>query len=683
MATAIEQVVDDTGQADGLPRRATDRSRQATDRLIIVGGGMAALGLCKSLVESGGITDFQTTIFGEEPQHAYDRVNLSKIFDGRSSDDLLLAPPQWYQQHGIQFRVGSRVTGIDRSAKQVIDSHGTRHDYDQLVLATGSHAWMPPIPGHDSPGVFVYRTLEDLRKIQQHVSNGGARSGAVIGGGLLGLEAAKVLFDLGLKTSVIEMAPGLMPRQLDSKAAAILKRKVESIGVDVHLVRRTKSIHPEGDGRIRIAFENAGDALADILIVAAGVRPNDQLATDCGLDLGPRGGIIVDSGLRTSDPSIYAIGECACFRDHVYGLVAPCYRMADVLAQRLSGHDVVFRGADESAELKLMGVQVAALGQGIGQTSGVVLAQQDETGYRKIILQQGRVIGAACVGDWDELPQIRQAIHQQQRLWPHQRSRFRRTGSPWSPGGSLPITHWPGDSIVCSCLGVTKDRLCSEIDRGFDSTESLSQKTGAATACGNCRALLCELAGTVAESAPTTESRVMLAASVLSAIFVAMVVVMPPVEFASSVQDAWRNVDVLWRSDLARQITGYTSLSMVMLGLLFSLRKRMNWFHFGSYAFWRSVHGVLGAAVLVSVAVHTGFRLGDNLNFVLATVFLATAAIGSMAGIASGMENRVTGSAAMFIRRWRPRLTQVHTWLFWPLPALIAVHIVSFYWFSE
>ena len=212
--------------------------------------------------------------------------------------------------------------------------------------------------------MFVYRTLGDLSAIQEHVQNVRAKRGAVIGGGLLGLEAAKVLHDLGVHCSVIEMAPGLMPRQLDAGGAALLKQRVESMGLDVHLVRRTKAIQESTSGpSFVVSFTNAADLEVDVLVIAAGIRPNDELADQCGLEKGERGGFVVDKQLCTSDPSICAIGECASFNDHVYGLVAPCYRMADVLAARLSGEEVSFLGADESAELKLLGIQVRNFGE--------------------------------------------------------------------------------------------------------------------------------------------------------------------------------------------------------------------------------------------------------------------------------------------------------------------------------
>ncbi len=393
-------------------------------RLVIVGGGMAAYGLCAGLARHALTERLAVTIIGEEPQPAYDRVNASKIFSDRPIEKLLLAPRQWYQDHRIALHVGRRIDRIDPQTKCVVDCNGKMEPYDQLVLATGSYAWVPPIPGVENRGVFVYRTIDDLLGIRDYVSQSQSRRAAVIGGGLLGLEAAKVLVDLGLETSVLEVAPGLMPRQLDRHAAAILRQRVEAMGVAVHVVRRTERVDAN-DGGLTIHFQNAKPLDVDVLVIAAGVRPRDELAKAAGLVIGKRGGVVIDPHLQTSDPNIFAIGECASFNQHLYGLVAPCYRMADVLADRMAGLPSEFTGADESAELKLLGVPVVALGRPIGEASaGVVLKHEDAGGYRKIILEQGRITGAAGVGEWDEIRLLRHAINKQQRLWPHQRSRF-------------------------------------------------------------------------------------------------------------------------------------------------------------------------------------------------------------------------------------------------------------------
>ncbi|WP_182866934.1 FAD-dependent oxidoreductase [Rhodopirellula sp. JC639] len=660
-----------------------DGATKQRPRLLIVGGGMAGFGLCDRLVRSGAIHEYDVTIIGDEPQPAYDRVNLSSYFSGRSAEDLLLAPRDWYQQHRIELKTGRRIERIDRDRQCVVDNEGSVYGYDQLVLATGSHAFVPPIEGCDSEGVFVYRTIADLEAIREHCASRNVRRGGVIGGGLLGLEAAKILMDLGLSVSVIEMAPGLMPRQLDADAAGLLKQKIQDLGVEIQLVRRTESIRVV-DEQIQVRFANASDLNVDLLVIAAGVRPNDTLAESAGIEIGPRRGVKVDQRLQTSDPNIYAIGECASFGDHVFGLAAPCFRMADVLAQRLAGKQVTFNGADESAELKLMGVQVATLGLAIGESpGGNVVTHHDESGYRKLLTERGRIVGASCVGPWDELPQIRQAIAKQARLWPWQRKRFLQTGSPWSPGGAMPVTHWPADAVVCSCLSVSKSTIVQAIDDGAGEVDQIAQVCGASTACGSCRGLVAELAGGAVEPVVVPGARAMLAASVMALVATLAWLILPPIPLTESVQSSWRTIETVYRGNLGRQLSGFTLVGLTALGLVFSLRKRVAWFRWGSYGFWRAAHGVLGMAVLMGVAVHTGMRLGHNLNFLLGVCFLSAAALGAVAGIASSLESRAAGNLGMWIRRWRPRLSRIHLWVTWPLPILIALHVLGFYWFRD
>lgn len=688
----LEPVPMSVALSDDLKRSRRTESEGATSRkkahrrsrLVIVGGGMAGFGLCDRLVRNGAISAVDVTIIGDEPQPAYDRVNLSTYFSGRSIDQLLLAPRDWYAKHGIDLKTGCRIQRIDRQAKVAIDCDGHAYAYDQLVLATGSHAFVPPIPGADSRGVFVYRTIRDLSAIRDYCREHSARRGAVIGGGLLGLEAAKILMDFGIGVTVVERAPGLMPKQLQAQEAALLKDRVEQMGVDVQLVRRTEAIRTTDDNKVSIEFSNAAALEVDLLIIAAGVRPNDQLAEQAGLQIAPRRGVVINSKLETTDSSIYAIGECASYEDHVYGLAAPCFRMADVLSQRIAGDDLEFAGADESAELKLLGIQVASLGKPLSESpGGQVISHQDDAGYRKLLIERGRIVGASCVGPWDELPQVRQAIQQSSRLWWWQRRRFEQTGAPWTPGGVMPVTAWPADAIICSCLSVSKATITGLISDGQRDADGIAAQCGASTACGSCRSLVCELAGESAQPTRIPGATAMLAASVLTLLAALAWTLLPPIPMAESVQSAWRNIDVLWRSDLARQITGFTLLSLTLIGLLFSLRKRVDWFRFGSYGFWRAAHGILGSAVLIGIAVHTGMRLGSNLNFILGVCFITACLLGGIAGILSSMESRLSGSFGMTVRRWRPVMTRVHLWITWPLPVLIALHILSFYWFSD
>lgn len=651
------------------------------ERLVVVGGGMAAHGFCRRMIESKYRSRYCVSVFGEEPRPAYDRVNLSSLLAGRDESELLLSPKEWYEQNAIELHTGRRITRIDLQRREIHDDAGNIEPYDKLVLATGSYPWVPPIAGTKSTGVFVYRTIDDLEAIRDYVNAKNAKTSAVIGGGLLGLEAAKVIKDLGLSTTILEVAPGLMPRQLDAHAAKVLREKVQSLGVDVHVTRRTNRIVPS-NGQLRLEFENADPLDVDIVLVAAGIRPRDELAREAGLQLGPRGGIAVNRRLETSDPHVYAIGECAAVDGHIHGLVAPCYRMADVLAARLSDETPEFVDNEEAVELKLLGVPVITLGKAIGEsTSGVVITHAGTEGYRKIILEQGRMVGAASVGQWDDVNLIRMSVAQHKRLWPMQRIRFLKTGTPYAGGAGLSIHQWPGHATVCSCMGVSREQLGLAIADGCRTAPELSLATGAGTACGTCKNLLCELVGEGPQKVNTRGSNAVLVASFIAVCLAAALAIMPPIPFATSVQDSWRKIDAFWRDGFTKQVTGFSLLFIMLAALTFSLRKRSRVIRRGDYGLWRAAHAILGTAMVFGLIVHTGIRMGSNLNFALSLTFLSLSFVGGLAGLASSLEPKLSGESAMFVRAWRPKLTWIHIALFVPLPALLAGHIVSVYWY--
>ncbi len=320
---------------------------------------MVGYKFCEKLVAKGKESDeaFSITVFGEEPRPAYDRVQLSSYFDGADEEDLQMAPEQWYEEQGIELFTGELVVSLDRDNKTVTSQKGRTVSYDKLILATGSSAFVPPIDGIDKDGVFVYRTIEDLEAITTYAA--GASKAAVIGGGLLGLEAAKSAMDLGLKTSVIEFAPRLMPKQLDEIGAGALKKALEELDLEILLNKNTTLIG--GNGTPEYLDFADGDRLdADMVIISAGIRPRDELAKKADLEVGERGGIIVDDQLQTNDSDIYAIGESALHRGIIYGLVAPGYEMADIVVENLTGGEEEFTEFDMSTKLKLVGVDVAS-----------------------------------------------------------------------------------------------------------------------------------------------------------------------------------------------------------------------------------------------------------------------------------------------------------------------------------
>jgi nitrite reductase (NADH) large subunit len=327
--------------------------------IVVIGNGMVGHRFVERLAEFDTRLDYQIITFCEEPRQAYDRVNLTKYFTDRSAEKLSLAPLEWYAENGVSLFVGDRAERIDRQARVVYSQQGRKIGYDILVLATGSAPFVPSIPGIERQGVFVYRTIEDLDKII--ADHHRVQNAAVIGGGLLGLEAAKALHDLRLQTHVIEFAPRLMPRQIDDAGSRLLVKKIEELGVRVHLQKATREIL--GNGKVEgIQLADSPPLPVEMVVVSAGIRPRDELARKSGLAVGDRGGVVVDDSLRTSDEQIYAIGEVALHRGMIYGLVAPGYEMAEVLAANLTGGQRTFAGADMSTKLKLMGVDVASFG---------------------------------------------------------------------------------------------------------------------------------------------------------------------------------------------------------------------------------------------------------------------------------------------------------------------------------
>lgn len=646
---------------------------------------MASHALLKRMATNGALEYFRVTLVGEEPRACYDRVNLTDFFSGRTPDELLLSPRQWYVEHGIDFRPDVKVESIDRQRRILHTQAGDEIAYNHLVLATGSRPFVPPIDGTDLPGVFVYRTIEDVVAIREYASQ--CQRAAVLGGGLLGLEAGKALHDLNLKTHVLEVAPGLMPRQLNAEAAVLLKHEIEKLGVNVHVLRRAERIEQVGPRHI-LHLAGHDPLSVDMVVISAGIRPRDELARDAQLDIGPRGGVAVDAKLKTSDPNIFAIGECVSFEERLYGLVGPCYEMADVLADNLHANSLgaestaEFTDSSKSSRLKLMGVDVATMGTPIGEARAATpLCHTAEHFCRTLLVERGRIIGAIGVGGWPERERLNGLIASGGRASQRQLRRFVDTGLLWSAQQGQTVVEWPATATVCSCLGITKGQLTDAIHAGATDPTMLAEATGASTVCGTCRPLLCELAGRPEASTSRSGQQTLLYVSYAAVATIVATLLAGPVPFGDSVQSAWTQVDMLWQSSLVRQVTGFTLLGVSFLALLLSLRRRWKRFSWGSFTLWRGIHGILGLATLVGFLVHTGMRMGHNFTFALAMVFLLLNLLGAFTGVAAALESRLTGLWGQRLRDWRPKLTQMHIWLFWPLPALVLFHVISVYYY--
>lgn len=462
--------------------------------VVVIGNGMVGLRFCEKLVEFDSRKQYRIVTFCEEPRAAYDRVGLTSFFAHRDAEKLMLARMEWYEANGVELHLADRACEIDRDRKMVRSHKGREIAYDEVVIATGSYPFVPPIPGVEKTGVFVYRTIEDLEHIIACAQK--ARRCAVIGGGLLGLEAARAAYDLGLETHVIEFAPRLMPRQVDDAGSRVLVQKIEELGVRVHVNTGTKAIL--GKHHVERMEFNSGETLdVDMIIVSTGIRPRDELARDCGLEVGERGGIRVNDRLQTSDPNIYAIGECALHGGMVYGLVAPGYQMAETVAANLTGGEMTFSGTDLSTRLKLMGVDVASFGNYEADPDETVsLSFEDPFAgiYKKLIFSPDgkRLLGGMLIGDASEYAMFQSLVRADQDLPCEPRELLVGTSSAAvSTGGADAM---PDDAQVCSCNNVTKGAICSAIrEQELDSPGAVRSCTRAGAGCGGCMPLVTDL----------------------------------------------------------------------------------------------------------------------------------------------------------------------------------------------
>ncbi len=475
---------------------ATDTARRT---LVVAGNGMVGQKLLEVLVERGATVEWDIVTFCEEGRLAYDRVGLSSFFTGTSAEELSLVAPGFFDSAGLEVHVGDAVASIDTEAGKVVSTRGTRIAYDALVLATGSYPFVPPVPGKDLPGCHVYRTLDDLEAIRADAQ--GRRVGAVVGGGLLGLEAANALRSLGLETHVVEFAPRLMPVQVDDGGGSALRRRIEDLGVSVHTGIATSEILEGPDGRVcgmRFAGEDDADLPVDLVVFSAGIRPRDQLAREAGLAVGERGGVVVDAACRTSDPRIFAIGECALAEGRIWGLVAPGYQMARVVADRILGGESTFGGADLSTKLKLMGIDVASFGDGFAATPGaesIVFSDPVANVYKRLVLSGdgSQVLGGILVGDASMYQTLVQMVRGDMPTPPNCEELVLpvRTGDGAAVG--MGVESLSDTAMVCSCNSVSKGAICAAVQGGAVDVPALKACTAAGTGCGGCVPVVTDL----------------------------------------------------------------------------------------------------------------------------------------------------------------------------------------------
>lgn len=479
--------------------------------LLLIGHGMVGQRFLEAAVEHGLQDTHAIVVVGEEPELAYDRVHLTDAF---TSDPGLLAltTREWVEQHGIRFVGGVTVDRLERGSRKAILSSGEVGKYDVAVIATGSAPFVPDIDGRDAPGSFVYRTLADVEAITTYAA--GCRSGIVIGGGLLGLEAANALRLLGLPTSVVEFAPRLMPAQLDQRGAQLLQRKIESLGLDVHCNAAAQRVicHAETGAVIGVEFADGTVIETDMVVFSAGIRPRDAIGRASELACGARGGVVIDEACRTADRNVFAIGEVASYDGRCYGLVAPGYLMAEVAAAHISGRNgPIFTGANLDTMLKLVGVDVASFGDAHGATPDCqeLVYVDDLLGtYSKLVLsaKANTIIGGVLVGDTTTFGILSEMAKG-------------TVPTPKNPGSlilpassgertTLTVADLPEAASVCSCHNITKGAICASIrECGWESVKDVTIATKAGSGCGSCVSMVKDILNVELQAAGKTVSK--------------------------------------------------------------------------------------------------------------------------------------------------------------------------------
>jgi nitrite reductase (NADH) large subunit len=643
--------------------------------VIVVGSGPVGVQVVRELLKRD---DRQSIIlFGDEPWELYNRVKLSALLRrelGWSSVKTQLSIPE---NSDLVQHQNCAIVSIDRTAGCVTDQDGNRYYYSVLVLATGSRPHVPHVPGIGLPGVYTFRDLGDVQNLLARQAR--THRTVVVGGGLLGLEAARAMQRMGTQVTVIDHSTRLMPRQLDAGAGGCLAEYVGKLGIRTILGDGVRQVL--GSERVDgLRTINGVELACDTIVISAGIEPNTDLALGAGLAIGR--GISVDDRMCTNDPRVYAIGECAEHRGQIYGTVAPGLEQAAVAAHAILKGEAHYSGSIAAARLKVLGKNVFSMGQVNCEGNEISFRQHvyhdRSLGiYRKLVFRNMHLVGAMAVGDWKELPRVQEKVSKTRRIWPWQIYRFSRTGRLWKQSDAGHVSEWPATAIVCNCTSVTRGELDQAIAGGCGTIKQVSTRTGASTVCGSCRPLLAQLLGANAGNEPLTGKRMLLGASMIALLLSILVTLRSPLPISASVQNT-RAIDFLWIDAFWKQVTGFSLLGFSTLILLLSARKRIKRFSVGDYAWWRLAHVIVAVLLLIVLAAHTGLRFGENLNLALMLVYTGVMLAGALAGSIVALESGIGGQLGRRLRRWGNWL---HLLFFWPLPALLGFHVLSVYYF--
>ena len=643
-----------------------------TSPVIVVGAGPAGQRVVRDILRFDDSS--HVMLFGEEPYEPYDRVKLSSYLAGEAG--IPLVDNNEPLRH-VDTHLGQRITHIDRAARRVSDGEGNSWHYSSLVLATGSRAFIPPVHGVELNNVFSFRNMADAEQLKARTIS--SRHTVVIGGGLLGLEAARAMRRFNTRVTVIEQSAWLMFRQLDKQAGKLLATQITDKGIDVRTGIRVQSI--EGSGRVEYIILTGGERIkCDTVVLATGIQSNLELAREAGLYT--RRGILVNNLMQTNDKHIYAIGECAEHQSKVYGLVQPGFEQASVAANVITGGKARYKGSELITQLKLIDSPVFSIGEANTEwhRREVVYQDTDNGRLRKLFLMGNRLDAALAIGDWPEFSRLQELVKKNKRVWPWQLARFGQEGNLWQQDEEAGIHAWPASATVCNCMGVTRGEISDAIGEGCRDVRTLGECTGASTVCGTCRPLLQQMLGAISVE-PVRASRLLILGAVVTVVAVLTFLLLPNLSYSHSVQNEW-HWDILWRDGFFKQVSGFTLLGLSVVLAFVALPKRIKaksrkslW---GDFSLWRAAHVVIGMFTLLALVAHTGLRMGNELNQLLMLTFSGLLVAGALLSGAAGLQHRLPLGAVRSVRNWS---LWAHILLLWPLPALLGFHILKTYWY--
>ena len=651
--------------------------------IVIIGSGPVGIRSLQLLVKQD--PKVSVVIYGNEPWEPYNRVQLSTFLAGELDWLGLTRDQKIPESDTIITRFNCPVTQIERFSKYILDDKGHKQYYSRLIIATGSSPHVPQIRGIELQGIYNFRDFNDVQHLLARRVR--SRRTVVIGGGVLGLEAARAMRRANTEVVVVDHNNHLMSSQLDDSSAELLKSHVATHGIDVHLNSSVKQIN--GENRVTsVTLRNGIEIECDTIVLATGIRPNIDLARQAGIVVGR--GIKVNDRLQTSDENIYAVGECAEHRKIVYGLVAPGYEQARVAVFSLLGkkndsiltRTVSYKGSIASTTLKVVGIDVFSMGDVHAEESkGLIthyIYQDSSKGiYRKLIIKRRHLIGAISIGPWEQIGRIQESVVNRRFIWPLQLRKFSRMGEIDSESYSEDITTWPASTQICNCAGITRGEISKAYSQGNCTVEALASCTGASLVCGSCKPKLAQFVGAAPTLDPDKRFKSLLGFSTFALLLTALFLFIQDISYNASVDVVWQ-WDKLWRENIAKQITGFTAIGVMFFAALISLRKRIKAVKWFEYANWRLVHVILSVIAIVALVLHSGMRFGNNLNFYLMATVIALTGLGVFASLTIGIQHRLDHVTAKSLRE---KFLWTHIFLLWPLPVLLGFHIFKTYYY--